>query len=91
MGIAWVRTVGPQDAEGEILSAYQEMTGESEPAEIRRRIRKNFVAMSIRPRQMEALWRLAHTVSFRNEDSGLSKAEDDMIDTVVSVANRCRY
>lgn len=91
MGIAWVRTVEPQEAEGEILRAYQEMTGESEPSEIRRRIRKNFVAMSIRPRQMAALWDLAHTVSFRNEDSGLSKAEHDMIDTVVSAANRCRY
>lgn len=91
MGIAWIRTVEPREAEGDILRAYQEMTGELEPSEIRKRIRKNFVAMSIRPRQMQALWELAHSVSFRNEDSCLPKAEHDMIDTVVSAANRCRY
>lgn len=91
MGIAWVRTVKPDEAEGEILRAYQEMTGEQEPSEIGKRVRKNFVAMSIRPRQMQALWDLAHTVSFRNHDSGLPKAEHDMIDTVVSAANHCRY
>ena len=91
MSISWVRTVEPNEAKGEILRAYREMTGEEEPSEIRKRIRKNFIAMSIRPRQMHALWDLAHSVSFRNHDSGLSKAEHDMIDTVVSAANHCRY
>jgi len=91
MALAWVRTIEPEEAEGELLRVYREMTGEQEPSEIRKRIRKNFIAMSIRPRQMQALWQLAHAVSFRNHDSTLPKAEHDMIDTVVSVANRCRY
>ena len=82
-----VRTVSPQDAEGEVLAAYQRMTGQEQPEFVG----NIFEAISIRPRQMESLMDLTMAVNRANQDSGLSALQRWMIGTVASVANQCRY
>jgi alkylhydroperoxidase family enzyme len=82
-----VRTVSPQDAEGEVLAAYRRMTGQEQPEFVG----NIFEAISIRPRQMESLMDLTMAVNRANDDSGLSALQRWMIGTVASVANQCRY
>ncbi len=85
--MAWVRTVAPGDAEGEILDAYQKMTGQEKPGPIGNVIEST----SIRPRTMKAMLDLNVAVDFGNDDSGLTRLQLEMIATVVSATNECRY
>ena len=85
--MAHVRTIEPAEAEGEVLAAYQTMTGQSSPA----RVANVMKSSSIRPRTMVAMANLANTVSFRNDDSGVSRLQREMIAAVVSACNECRY
>jgi alkylhydroperoxidase family enzyme len=82
-----VRTISPKDADGDVLAAYQRMTGQEQPEFVG----NIFEAISIRPRQMESLMDLTMAVNRANEDSGLSALQRWMIGTVASVANQCRY
>ncbi len=66
--MTWVRTISPQDADGDVLAAYQRMTGEEQP----KFVGNIFEAISIRPRQMESLMDLTMAVNRANDDSGLT-------------------
>jgi hypothetical protein len=46
---AWIKTISPLESTGDILGVYQQITGENDPAKIERRIRNNFIALSLRP------------------------------------------
>jgi hypothetical protein len=85
--MAWVRTIEPSDAEGEVLAAYQQITGEEHPT----RVFNVAKSTSIRPRTMAAMANLANVVSFNNHDSGLSRLQREMIAAVVSATVECRY
>ncbi len=85
--MAWVRTVGPKEADGDVLAAYQQMTGQEKPEFVG----NIFEAISIRPRQMASLMDLTMAVNRDNPDSALTPLQRWMIGTVASVANHCRY
>ena len=85
--MAWVRTVYPRDAEGEILEAYRELTGQHHPQEMAHVI----ASTSIRPKIMLAMSRLNDVVNFENDSSGLTRLQREMISSVVSTINECRY
>ncbi|MEE8336541.1 MAG: hypothetical protein V3R95_00625 [Dehalococcoidia bacterium] len=85
--MAWVRTVQPGDAEGEILEGYRKIFGEHPPA----RAANVVASTSIRPRTMSAMLALNDAVDFENSDSGLSRLQLEMIATVVSATQKCRY
>ncbi len=85
--MAWVRTVYPQDAEGELLDAYREITGEEQPT----RMAHVIASTSIRPRIMMAMMDLNNEVNFKNDSSGLTRLQREMISSVVSTTNECRY
>lgn len=85
--MAWVRTVYPRDAQGEILEAYQQLTGQEHPQEMAHVI----ASTSIRPKIMLAMSRLNDVVNFENDSSGLTRLQREMISSVVSTINECRY
>lgn len=81
--MAWVRTVDERDAEPYLKTLYEGL-----------RKQRGFVpnivkSMSIRPELTRAWMGLYTTLMFG--PSQLSRAEREMIATVVSVANRCHY
>jgi hypothetical protein len=85
--MAWVRTVPPAEAEGEVLEAYQAITGERRP----QRTGKVVSSTSLRPQTMVAMMELNHAAHFVNEGSGLTRLQREMIATVTSVTLECRY
>ena len=85
--MAWVRTVQPAESEGEIREAYRAMHGDELPP----RAANVISSTSIRPRTMLAMARLNDAVNFRNDDSGVTRQQREMIATVVSVTLKCRY
>jgi hypothetical protein len=85
--MAWVRTIEPQDSDGEVLKAYQDMTGEERP----QRMGNVIKSTSIRPRTMRAMSQLNNAVNFRNDDSGVTRLQREMIASVVSTTLECRY
>lgn len=81
--MTWVRTVAEEDAETFLKTLYESM-----------RRQRGFVpnivkSMSARPELTRAWMGLYKTLMFG--PSELTRAEREMIATVVSVANRCHY
>ena len=85
--MAWVRTIEAKDAAGDVLRAYQEMTGQEHPV----RVGNVIASTSIRPRTMKAMMDLNNAVDFQNHDSGLTRLQLEMIASVVSTTLECRY
>ena len=85
--MSWVRTVYPKDAEGEILEAYRELTGQGHPQGMAHVI----ASTSIRPKIMLAMSKLNDEVNFENHSSGLTRLQRELISSVVSNINECRY
>ncbi len=81
--MAWVRTVDPSEAEGSVKALY-------EGVQKARGFVPNIVrSTTIRPDLTRAWMSLFTTVMFG--PSQLSRAQREMLATVVSVANRCHY
>jgi len=81
--MAWVKTVGEGEAEGYVKTLYEGMHKQ-------RGFVPNIVkSMTIRPELTRAWIGLYTTLMFGASE--LSRAEREMIATVVSVANRCHY
>ena len=85
--MAWVQTIDPQDAEGELLEVYQKITGQEKPTHMANVLSST----SLRPKTLKAMLDLNLAVDFQNTTSGLSRLQLEMIATVVSVTNECRY
>ena len=85
--MAWVRTVEPREATGEILAVYQKISGTERPEFIPNIMR----ACSIKPRILDAVHELNRAVRTENDDSGLTPVQREMIATVVSATLECRY
>jgi alkylhydroperoxidase family enzyme len=85
--MAWIRTVDPGDAGGELLDVLREITGQPRP----QRLANVYASTTLRPRTLLAMARLNDAVNFQNHDSGLTRLQREMIAAVVSATNRCRY
>ena len=79
----YVKTVPYNEARGEIKSAYDQVL------QARGTISNVTAVSSIRPHIVKTL--LAHNRAVMYGDSGLARAERQMIATVVSALNRCQY
>lgn len=79
----WIRTVSPEHATGRLKQIYD--------AAVRRagRVWNVVRLMSLRPETLEASLGLYQALMHR--PSGLSRAQREMIATVVSRANNCYY
>jgi len=79
----WIRVIDEQQATGDLGEAYDEIAG-------RRGKLSNIMRVhSLRPEAMRAHMDLYLSLMFSR--SGLSRAERELIATVVSAANECRY
>lgn len=81
--MAWIQTVAPDEATGFVKETYDAL-----------KTQRGFVpeilkVFSIKPEAFRASHGLFKTIMFG--PSGLTRAEREMIATVVSVANRCHY
>lgn len=85
--MAWVRTVQPEEAEGEILAAYKQLFGEHPQP----RTANVISSTSIRPRTMVAMLEMNSAIYGENSGSGLTQLQLQMIATVVSSTQKCRY
>ncbi len=81
--MTYIREIGDGEATGRLRELFD--------AAIRRagRVYNIVRCMSLAPEQIEASMGLYQVLMFR--PSGLSRAEREMIATVVSAANRCEY
>jgi uncharacterized peroxidase-related enzyme len=81
--MAWVRTVESAEAEGYVKSMYEGILKQ------RGWIPNIVKSTTIRPELTRAWMGVFTTLMFGASE--LSRAQREMIATVVSVANRCRY
>lgn len=81
--MAWIRTVGEEEAERELARAYARVRGE------RGKLSEIMRVQSLHPRAMEAHLDLYMAIMFGK--SGLTREEREMIAVVVSAANGCEY
>ena len=82
--MAWIKTVAPGEATGLLARLYEEAV---------RRAGKVFNVVRIqspRPRVLRSSITLYREIMF-SEENGLTRAQREMIATVVSRANRCGY
>jgi uncharacterized peroxidase-related enzyme len=91
MSVAWIKTTLPSESDNELLKTYQQITGFDDTEKIEKRIRNNFIALSIKPNLLRDSWNFMHNTSFKNKESRLTKQDRDLIDTIVSISNRCRF
>jgi alkylhydroperoxidase family enzyme len=81
--MAWIDTVNPDDAEGALKREYD--------AAVKRagHVAGILRIMSLNPPVLSASLRMYRDVMFR--ESPLSRAQREMLATVVSVFNQCHY
>lgn len=97
--MAWIRVIGPDEAEGELAAFY---TSQQESARRRRELWGALAAdadwssnpaagnlMSLNPDAARAYQQFSQVVNYG--DGPLTQAQRQMIATVVSAANRCVY
>jgi uncharacterized peroxidase-related enzyme len=81
--MAWIKTIEPEEARGELKAAYDKAV---------RRAGKVFNILkvqSLSPRTLQASMELYLATMYA--PSGLSRAERELLATVVSWANQCFY
>ena len=82
--MAWIRTVDEADATGMVKEEYDAAISRAGKV-------YNIVKLfSVRPNSMRAFVEL-YKVAMRDEESPLSRMQREMIATVVSKVNECRY
>ena len=82
--MAWIRTVDETDATGVVKEEYDAAIARSGQV-------YNIVKLfSVRPKSLRAFIELYITV-MHDEESPLSRMQREMIATVVSTVNECRY
>jgi len=81
--MSWIREIGPDEAEGELLRQYREMERQ------RGKLANILKVHSLRPSSLQA--HLALYMDLMFAPGGLSRAQRELIAVVVSRANRCEY
>ena len=79
----YVRTIPYEDAQGELKDVYDMMI------KTRGRIPNVQAASSLKPNIMKTL--MGHVASVMYGESGVSRAEREMVAAVVSATNKCQY
>ncbi|PKB71246.1 MAG: hypothetical protein BZY87_06420 [SAR202 cluster bacterium Io17-Chloro-G6] len=79
----YVKTIPYEDADGELKEAYDMMI------ETRGRIPNVQAVSSLKPSIMKTL--MGHVASVMFGESGVSRAEREMVAAVVSATNKCQY
>jgi alkylhydroperoxidase family enzyme len=79
----YVKTIPYGDSRGELTEAYDMMI------KSRGRIPNVQAASSLKPNIMKTL--MAHVGSVMFDESGVSRAEREMVAAVVSATNKCQY
>ncbi|MFQ6030802.1 MAG: carboxymuconolactone decarboxylase family protein [Dehalococcoidia bacterium] len=79
----YVKTIPYSEAEGELKEAYDRVL------QNQGRVGNVIAVNSLRPHLMKTL--VPHIGSVMRTDSGLTPAERQMVATVVSSVNKCRY
>ena len=79
----YVRTIPYEDSQGELTEAYDMMI------KTRGRIPNVQAVSSLKPNIMKTL--MAHVGSVMFDESGVSRAEREMVAAVVSATNKCQY
>ena len=82
-GVCWIEYVEPSEAEGRLREVYERVMRE------RGRVGNVFKAHSLNPEALDAHLSLYMAVMFG--DSPLSRADRELIATVVSATNKCGY
>ncbi len=81
--MAWIKTISPEEAEGELKQEYE--AAQSRAGYIAHILR----VQSLNPETLKASMELYKATMFGT--SGLSRAEREMLATVVSKVNDCFY
>ena len=81
--MAWIKVVEPEDATGELNQQYDEAV------ERAGKVYNILKVQSLNPQTLKASMEIYKATMFG--PSGLSRAEREMLATVVSWANRCFY
>lgn len=84
MADAWIRMVGETEATDFVKHAYEGFIKQ------RGWVPHIMKVHSLRPNTLRAIMQLVNAVMY-DPTSGLSRAQREMIATVVSVTNRCTY
>ena len=84
MADAWIRMVDEAEATGFVQNAYEGFRKQ------RGWVPHIMKVHSLRPNTLRAIMQLVNAVMY-DLTSGLSRAQREMIATVVSVTNRCTY
>ena len=79
----YVKTIPYEEAQGELKEAYEFMI------KTRGRIPNVQAVSSLKPNIMMAL--MEHVASVMYDESGVSRAEREMVAAVVSATNKCQY
>ena len=79
----YVRTIPYEDAQGELKDVYDTMI------KTRGRIPNVQAVSSLKPNIMKTL--MGHVASVMYGESGVSRAEREMVAAVVSATNKCQY
>jgi len=79
----YVRTIPYEESQGELTEAYDIMIN------TRGRIANVQAVSSLKPNIMKTL--MAHVGSVMFGESGVSRAEGEMVAAVVSATNKCQY
>lgn len=84
--MTWIRTWKKDEATGRLAEAYQEMLEHPRGSG---RLPEIMKCMGLKPEALLAVFRLNMDVTFGA--SGLGRAREEMIATVVSAVNGCHY
>ncbi len=79
----YVRTIPYEESQGELTEAYDMLI------KTRGRIPNVHAVSSLKPNIMQTL--VAHVGSVMFDESGVSRAEREMVAAVVSATNKCQY
>lgn len=82
--MAWIKMIQEAEAEGKLKKLYERMTSPERP-----RVANILKVHSLNPNVLEAHLGLYKQIMFGK--SGLSRAQREMIATVVSSINACHY
>lgn len=81
--MSWIKVVWPEEASGELAQQYDRIRGVSG------RVANILAVQSLNPAALHAHYDLYRTIMFGQ--SGLSRAQREMVAVVVSRENGCHY
>ncbi len=82
----WIKTISPEEAEGLVKEVYEKRIG---PSANRRNVSPIRRVQSLNPQALYHWMNLNNTILYG--ESGISRAEREMIATAVSAVNRCSF